>query len=260
MLGWSTAAIQGAAVPLLVGGFLAWGVNLLASLIAQFANIGSSVAGAADALPPSMEPIIGPLASSAVTLVAAPVLWVIQAAVLTAAARYMTRGTSSIDALSPTPSAILGFVTASIIAFVVQIPFFALIGIGGYAGWSMGSSTEENIVYAFGGASAVLLITFIPWIYIMLRLSLATAAAVVEGNGLEGIKASWRLTRRPIVVAHVFAYLFCAAGAGILSGLCCFTFGLLNVVIVPFFASGLMAAYLRATRNDGTLSESGFFE
>lgn len=256
---WGLKLLQVAIVPLLIGGFAMWIIGLVAGLLAQFANIGGSIAGSASS-DPMIQEALGAASQLVVQLMAAPLLWIALAGILTAAAKAVTYGETDAGAVVPSATSLLALIVANLLLFAVQLPFLLIVAGTSAAGWAMGGNPEEQVLYMAGGMLVGFVLIFLPSVYIGLRLRLAVPAAIVEGSGLAGFKGSWEATRDLSTLLHLFLFGLVEGVVAIINVLLCCTFGLLTVITVPFFQGALTAAYIRATRPDAILDEAGFFE
>ncbi|TNE90974.1 MAG: hypothetical protein EP330_06820 [Deltaproteobacteria bacterium] len=258
---WGLKLFQNAPIPLILGGLALWFVGLIAGVLAQFANLGGSLAGSLSG-DPMMQQALSTLAQSVAQLAAAPFLWIATAAIITAAARAVVFDDTEWKAVMPSASSILAVFVSQIALFVaIQIPLSLVLGGAGALGYAAaGNVFEEQILYAAGAVIAVFALLAIPLIYLGLRLKYVLPAAVIEGDGIAAIRASWKLTSDFGVLGHTFLFLLVEIGLGLVNvALCCFL-GLPSVIITPFVQGGMTAVYLRATRPDAVLASSGFYD
>ncbi|MCO4745269.1 MAG: hypothetical protein KC912_10820 [Proteobacteria bacterium] len=258
LIKWGAALLQEATVPLIGGGLLLWGIGFAAAIVAQLANFGGSILSSTGS-----DPVMAQVASSGiqmlVQLAAAPLLWVAMAGILSASAKAIVHGdVQPVNAL-PSASSLLAFIVSVLLVGFIQVPFLLFVGVLVGVAVAVASNVEEQLMYGAGAGLAGFAIVFLPLFYLQLRLRFAPAAAIVEGSGIEGIKASWRATSSFTVVLHLFLFALVEGAIAFVNVALCCTLGLLTVVTVPFLQGALMATYLRYSRSDEVLGESGFF-
>lgn len=258
LVNWGIAVVSEAPAPLLLGGFALWAIGFGAQVLSQFASLGGPALGAI-AQDPILQQLLGPLAQLVVGLIAAPLGWVAMAGVLSAAARAVAFGETAPSNAIPSPSSLLAFVVALLAQVLIQLPFVVFLSAVAIGASFLGTEFEDRMLYGAMGLGVGMVLVFLPLFYIGLRLRFAVAAAIVEGNAIEGIKGSWAMTASPIALLHVFLFVLVEFGIGVVNVLLCCTLGVLTVVTVPFFQGALVAAYLRYSRGDDVLDGAGFF-